>query len=222
MEKSMSPHFYRLLSQQVGIAFAQQLAFADWLGDRPWNLDLQRGTVEFGADLAYPVQLLGTEAEAAGTWLWAWANTQSKLPEHLLQASYHLRDLGFRDQIPELSDRSFSLEIATGHELSLVATGLSHLCCYYRGPYDGGALFFLVFDLPPQLWQPATPERLVSTLTQVIAQFTVDHRLMAEELLRSQGFHLTPNSTQLIATRNSHRIALTFDLQHRLTSIESS
>ncbi|MCA9269681.1 MAG: hypothetical protein KDA41_14470, partial [Planctomycetales bacterium] len=76
----MSPEFANLLSLHIGNAYAKQLAFADFLGERNWRVSISEGRVKFGNDLSYPIQLIGTEAYGDSSWLWAWANEQSNLP----------------------------------------------------------------------------------------------------------------------------------------------
>ncbi|MEM7558627.1 MAG: DUF6882 domain-containing protein, partial [Planctomycetota bacterium] len=138
----MNDNFTPLLSKHIGSAFAKQLAFADFLGDRNWGVKISEGAATFGDDLSFPIQLLGTEADADESWLWAWANEQSNLPANLLIACNELRRNGSENGIRELTERSFSQSVANGHQISMIASGLNANCCYYRGPYDGGTLFF--------------------------------------------------------------------------------
>jgi hypothetical protein len=211
--------FNDLLSQHVGSAFARQLAFADLLGERNWSLTVSEGVATFGSDLRFPVQLLGTEADGDGTWLWAWANEASNLPEKVLVACHKLRELGEREGIPELQERTISLDQASGHCVSSVASGIIGKCCYYRGPYDGGALFFLVCGPPEAVLQKVPAERAVTVIAEVISNFDVNHRAMAQSFLQSQGFSVTANAGELVATRGSDQITLSFDSQNRVTNI---
>lgn len=214
--------FNELLSQHIGLAFARQLAFADYLGERNWSVDIRQGTCGFGDDLRFPLQLLGTEAEDSDTWLWAWANEASNLPPALLQSCHALKELGDKLGIRELTERSFPLDVANGHSLALIASGLDGQCCYYRGPYRGGALFFLVKDVPVELLQPVPAERAISVLGEVISLFEVNHRLMAESFLKSQGFALEASPGQLTAKRDGDSIILAFDDQQRISGIEGA
>jgi hypothetical protein len=212
--------FNDLLAQNIGLAFARQLAFADYLGERNWSVDIQQGTCGFGDDLSFPLQLLGTEAEDSDTWLWAWANEASNLPTALLQSCNALKELGVKLGIRELTERSFPLDVASGHTLASIASGMDGQCCYYRGPYPGGALFFLVKDVPAELLRPVPAERAISVMGEVISQFEVNHRTMVESFLKSQGFALAGGSGQLSATRDADNIVLSFDNLQRLTGIE--
>ncbi|WP_345780486.1 DUF6882 domain-containing protein, partial [Xanthomonas sacchari] len=105
------------------------------------------GRVYFGEDLQFPIQLLGTAAEASASGLWAWANTASNLPPALLANANALRAHGEHEGIAELAAPSSALGEDGGHHIALLAGALRGRC-YYRAPYDGGALFFLLEDVP--------------------------------------------------------------------------
>jgi hypothetical protein len=214
--------FAQLFATVAGSAMARQLQFADYLGERDWSVDLEAGQVEFGDDLAYPIQLIGTESYQNDTWLWAWANP-SAIPIPLLEASEQLRQYGVQHHLPELTERSCKLEMADGHRLAMVASGLVRKTCYYRGPYDGGALFFLVLGLPVELFARVEAVRACTVINELIAQFEVDHRLLAESFLQDQGFALSAVGDTLHAVRDDgSKLDLTFDKLSRITEIEAA
>ena len=75
----------------------------------------------------------------------AWANTQSGIPAPLLRACESLRARGDRDGIPELTAPQLPLDAWDGHLIAMIASALTRECAgYYRGPYDGGAIFVLL------------------------------------------------------------------------------
>ncbi|KAF1712308.1 hypothetical protein CSC70_01935 [Pseudoxanthomonas kalamensis DSM 18571] len=213
--------FGALLQRHIGTAFARQLALSDLVeGEGGYDLDLHENALRFGDRLKFPVQLLGTESEGDHSWLWAWANTASQLPPELLQASLQLRDLGVRDGIAELSERTFPTTIANGHQLSLLASGVVGNACYYRAPYVGGALYLLIQPAPEEVLLPATIERCVSVIPQVISMFEVDHRAMITAFLTDQGFKLKSTTDTLIARRDNSIIDASFDATGRLNNLK--
>jgi hypothetical protein len=181
--------FPEALAQHVITAMSRQLALADVIGSRSWGVDIPAGTVRFGSDLSYGIQLLGTESEHDRTWLWAWANTQSNLPPAVLQAAGWLRGYGQQSGIAELVEPMFSLDRADGHQLALLASGLTGRC-YYRGPYEGGALFFLLEGVPAEVLAPVRFERAVMAITQVLQAFPLDHRTAVQSFLHQQGWRV--------------------------------
>lgn len=211
-----------LLSTYIGTSFAKQLAFADFLGDRNWGVQISAGVATFGDDLTFPIQLLGTEADGDSSWLWAWANEQSNLPEHLLTVCHELKQLGIDNQIPELAEPNFPLENADGHTLALIASGRKPDCCYYRGPYDGGALFFLVEDIPADIVANVTPERALTTIGQCLSQFDLNHHLMVTSFLNQQGFAIEEQPGTLTGSREGSQLEISFDDKRRVSKMNGS
>jgi hypothetical protein len=212
------PSFQELFAQHVAAAMARQLALADLLGDRDWQIDMSAGVVTFGSDLRFPIQLLGSESHRDGTWLWAWATNQSNLPPALLQLCGWLRDFGVRNGVPELIEPGFPLERADGHRLALVASGLTGRP-YYRGPYEGGALFFHLENVPDA---PVPPERAVTVLGQVIQSFEVDHRATVHGFFQQQGWPLEPTPDGLIARHpDGSTVRIAFDQLGRIAKFDA-
>jgi hypothetical protein len=208
--------FSDLLAQHVATAHARQLALADLLGERAWSLDLTEGRATFGDDLSCPIQLLGTESHVDGTWLWAWANAQSGLPPHLLTLSGWMREFGERNRIAELTDPSFPLDRAEGHQLALVASGLTGRC-YYRGPYDGGAVFFHLENVPDQ---PVAPQRAFTVLTEVIQAYPVHHRTMTTAFLQQQGWRVEAGESLVVGVHpGGTEMRVEFDELGRLSKL---
>jgi len=218
----MSEQFRYLLSRHVGSSFAKQLAFADFLGERSWGVDISEGTALFGDELSFPIQLLGTEADGDLSWLWAWANTQINLPQDLLVSCNDMKQLGLDNEIMELTERSFSQNVADGHMIAMVASGLNQNCCYYRGPYEGGALYFLVCDIPDTLRVPVTPEQAITVINQSISQFDIDHQVMVTEFLQQQLFSVTTERNIVRASRDNSDVTLSFDSQGCIEKIGGS
>ena len=72
-----------LIERYGGIALDKQLAFGEAIGNNNWNVDMTQGTISFGEDLTFPVQVLGTISHSSQTWLWAWANPKSGVSENV-------------------------------------------------------------------------------------------------------------------------------------------
>jgi hypothetical protein len=214
--------FTKLLSQHVGTAFTRQIQFGQSIGDRNFNINIKQGIVTFGEDLQYPIQLLGTEADGNNSWLWAWANEGSNFPTNILQSCNALRNFGNQHSIKEFTERSFSINVADGHSLSLAASGLNDNCCYYRAPYSGGALFFLVFNVPNEVFLSVETAQAIEVITEVISHVDVEHQIMCESFLRSQGFTVELSEGKIDAIRGNDTIKIMFDSQKRILEIGGS
>ncbi len=220
--------FSELVERHIGLSFRKQLALGDFLGNHSWQLDIGKGTVDFGKGpglfgkrRVYPIQVLGTEAEESGTWLWAWANTQSNIPPGLLKAVHRVRSFGESQGVNELTTAALPSSEYPGHLLASIAAGIADADCYYRGPYPGGAAFFLVYETPLRQAPPTPDVRVVNVLAQVVGAFAVDnHRAMARAYLESEGFRIDEADSGWSAADESGRVvAITFDDMGRIARI---
>jgi hypothetical protein len=211
--------FEDLFAQHVATGMARQLALAELLGDRGWQLDLNAGAVTFGNDLRYPVQLLGTESHADRTWLWAWANSASNIDPSLLQLAGWLREHGRGEGIRELYEPSLRLDRIDGHRLSLVASGLTGRP-YYRGTYNGGAIFFHLENLPSRVQGAVPPEKAFTVLGQVIQAFAVDHRTVVVSFLRQQGWRVDDSKNGVVGRHpDGSHMRVAFDQLGRISEL---
>lgn len=171
--------FLSLVSLSAGMAIARQNAFGELIvGENPWSVDIRARTIRFG-EHEFPFGILGTQSDTIGTWLWGWANTEANLPELALAASRRAKKaLG---ECPEFSTGKFMLdELHTGHNLAMAAVGAAEKCvCYYRCPYDGGALFVQIDGLPDEIFAPLDSAKFMRQYLEIISGFYCDHRLLA-------------------------------------------
>ena len=211
--------FDDLFTHHVATGMARQLALADLLGARGWQLDLNAGMVTFGDDLRYPVQLLGTESHGDGTWLWAWANTGSNLDPSLLQLAGWLREHGRIEGVRELTEPSMRLDRVDGHRLALIASGLTGRP-YYRGSYNGGAIFFHLENLPSRVQGAVPPEKVFTVLGQVLQAFAVDHRSVVVAFLRQQGWRVDDSPAGVLGRHSDgSQMRVTFDHLGRISDL---
>ncbi|WP_246613065.1 DUF6882 domain-containing protein [Paractinoplanes bogorensis] len=210
--------FDDLFSRHVLTGIARQFAFADVIGERNWAVDMGAGVATFGDDLRFPLQLLGSESHGDNSWLWAWANHASNLPPALTQLCTWLRGYGETQGVAELTERSFPLERADGHRLALVASGLTGRP-YYRGPYEGGALFFHLEGVPQQ---EILPERALTVISQTISAFPFDHRAGVGAFFEQQGWPVDSGESLIAHHPAGAELTVSFDHLGRIAQLNGS
>ncbi|MGI5157499.1 DUF6882 domain-containing protein [Microbispora sp. CA-102843] len=207
------------LSLCVASSLVRQSNLGDLIGEHNWAVDITTGTITFGESLSFPIQLLGTESDDDRTWLWAWANTRSNIPHELVHAVAWLREYGHRHHIPELTEATLPLDHADGHTLALLSAGLTGLC-YYRGPYQGGAAYFLLQNVPHSVLAPTGPEDVVPVLSQIMEMYDLDHRTLVENFLIQQGWHVQTTQATLVGRHpGGSNLHLEFDEHGRAGGI---
>jgi hypothetical protein len=212
-----------LFHRHAAASFDKQLHLGDLLGDLPWRFDLPSGRLSFGNRFHFPTQLVGTEGEGDQTWLWAWANSESGIPESHLQASRKIRQLGEERKIREFTEACIPLARAKGHVLAMIASGVCGAAAYYRGPYEGGALFMLIPEgaFERKIAHPVL--RITTVFPQLIMSFELDHRKAFLGYLEFYRMEVEERARQVIAQAPSgERLTADFDGKGRLAGIKTS
>lgn len=222
----MSPQFRRLFNEHVAAAFDKQDHPVDVIGQRPWRFNMAAGTLTLGDDLRWQVQVLGTQADESNTWLWAWANAASNIPPALVRAAGAMRALGEQHGIPELTEPELPVtDDVNGHFLSMAASGALGARGYYRGPYDGGAVFLLITDagVPPVPTGTGYPILRVAMRYQQALNYPCDPRPALEGYLRYYGLPFrAEGSSVFVDGPNEPRLTATFDHLGRLAKLTST
>jgi hypothetical protein len=212
------------LSQHMGMAIARQLALSDYLGQHTWQANLEAGRIIFNGNQAYPIQALGSESSLDNTWLWIWANTESlrQFPPSLFQDAHRMRHLGEAEMIAELTTDIMPISIlSNGAVYSALAVGVCGAACYYRCPYENGALFCLLYDVPLTV-KPLPLERAATVIMQLL-QSGMPHKAVITPFLEQQGYVITTQDKTWIAEDAAKRqIQLTFDDSDRINGLKTS
>ncbi|MGO8670120.1 MAG: DUF6882 domain-containing protein [Capsulimonadaceae bacterium] len=212
---------HALFTEHVATSLLKQEAVDAEVTGQGWEADLSAGSIWFANGFTCRVQVLGSESDISQTWLWAWANTASRLPAFVFEDAVTLRKLGEARGIPELTRPTLPRESCRGDHLALIASGVCAADGYYRGPngHGNGSLYFLLYDTPKAY--PPHPARIVTMISRVANEYPVDHRSMATAFLKQQGFTILDVMGDIEAVRpDGAVIELSFDAQHRLSTME--
>lgn len=152
--------------------------------DQNWNVDFSKGIISFGND-TYPVQLIGSESNSSNTWMWGWNNVNN-FPESLVSLANEMLSKGDEWELDPLRVPQFDLnDVFNGHNLSIVACGISKDdYFYYRGPHNGGAVFLAVGNVPAEVFAPINISEFANLTMQCVQQFPIDHKIFVESLLQ--------------------------------------
>ncbi|ERJ57474.1 DUF6882 domain-containing protein [Sphingobacterium paucimobilis] len=209
-----------LLEQYGGIALEKQLDFGELIGDNNWNVDMTAGTISFGDSLSFPLQVLGTFSHSSETWLWAWANQQSDLPDSIQQNALQLKKYGDDNDFGLLRNPRFDFSTNELHILGIIATGLCHADAYYIADYGQGAMLLTITDSRIKQVRHDIHDRVRVVFPQLISQFEIDHQNALRSYLRTKGYTIEETKTTLTATKDSDIIRAEFDDLSRLTNLQ--
>jgi hypothetical protein len=222
----MNPILITAFDRHAAATFDKQSYLDDLVGKLGrWDFDMERGVLSFGGQKhQWKVQLLGTQSDQSGTWLWAWGNEASEIPKDLLAAANSLRNLGADKGISELCTAKLPTDKRDGHFWAILATGLCKANAYYRAPYEGGAVFLLIKDTTYQRQIVDPLCRLLSVFPQAISTFEIsNHKHALAGHAEYQGLSVQPQGdVVLIADSHGKRLLAKFDDHNRLVELSGT
>ena len=209
------------LEQYALLALEKQEKLAALVNEHTSELDLCSGTISFNSGPAAPFQALGSESDNTLTWLWAWSEEQIELPEDLLTSSLQLKDWGKQEGIEEFTIPSVDLNRADGHVLSIISSQISGASCYYRSPYEGGAVFVLIFSEVVDRQPPFGLDGLSRQFADLISRYEFNHRNTLVSYLRANNPSFTEKGPFISARLvTGEKLIAEFDGQGRLKTID--
>ncbi|MEM1298540.1 MAG: DUF6882 domain-containing protein [Pseudomonadota bacterium] len=214
-------HTYQnLLEKHLARAWSCQDRLSDQIGGEGWECDLQEGTLSFSNGQVFRIGLLGSYGEGAGTWLWAWANQgMAHLPEPVLAAANGLRALGEEHQIVQLTEAEFEADETDCALMAMLAVGHLGQGAFYRGPYEGGAAYFIIEPLEA-LTGPTDVARIPRLISECTG-FGLPSRAVVEGFFRAERFDLESAGDKLVATRGETSFSVSFDEEGRVAEVSA-
>lgn len=216
MSLHLEDHIFRVLENQFRLY--------QFLGKHNWAFNMDEGQLTFtnaetGQALAScPVQILGTESTELGTWLWAWANTASEIPDRLLSGVRKVKEAGERAE--QLEFMSPSLKVSyerMATELAIVATGHLGLFTYYACGYDGGAMYAAVESCPEVEGTPRDGLLVNRIIFTSLSALDFNHRQAVHAYL---GDPAEMEGDEGVWSVNNDGVRIRFDSQDRVTRLE--
>jgi hypothetical protein len=219
--KEATIDFELLVEQHAGLSFEKQLRFGELIGNEAWQLDMAAGTITFGA-FVFPIQIIGSFSFQDNSWMCAWANTESGLPENLLQQSYKLRAIGEEEDIDALNSGHFNVEEEFVHQMGMFACGFFETKSYYCANYGQGILVVTIDSDQIPAIDKSKVEVLGTTFSQLISTVELDHRNTFFNYLMDREFLINVTNEAIEGLKEDRLIKATFDDWNRLTALNSN
>lgn len=204
------------------LAFEKQGKLSRLIGEHVWELDLVAGTIRFD-DRTFPFQVLGTESENTLTFLWAWADEQTEIPENLLASSLKLKEWGRQEGIAEFTAPSVDVSRADGHMLAMISSVIANVSCYYRAPYEGGAVYLLITAPEIDAQPPFGVAGFIAGLASLAASYDLNHRTAFTAYFRAKNLPVVDKGPLVAAQlETGEPITAEFDAAGRCVSVNGN
>jgi hypothetical protein len=208
-----------LIERYGGIALEKQLDFGDIIGSNNWNVDVTKGTISFGPELCFPMQSIGTFSHSSQTWLWAWANTKSGLPESIIQQSLQLKKYGEDNEIDLLRNDTFDFSKDELHLVGAIASGMFNSSAYYIADYGQGAMVVTIKSGIVDKARTDNHLRILTVFPQLISLFDMNHKNALVNYLQAKGYVVSDAENMVTGIKNNNTITGQFDELSRLTKL---
>ncbi|MCC3156217.1 hypothetical protein LJ737_03160 [Hymenobacter sp. 15J16-1T3B] len=212
----------QLLERYGAIAYDKQNDLFDVIGENSWSFDMAAGTISFGPALVFPVQILGTFSHSSESWLWAWANTQSGIPERLLTQARQLKTYGEEQEIDLLKHDAVDAEEDDLHLIGSIASGLFDASGYYLADYGQGIMLITLKSELIDQHRKHDVARLLHAFPEAISLYELDHRPAFISYAALKGYTVTEQADAVTASSAAGSLTATFDSLGRLSNLSGS
>ena len=202
-----------LIEQFGGVAFEKQIVLDDIVDNKPWQIDMEKQQIVFGDDLYLSFQLLGTYSYSTKTWLWAWANDKSDLPESIIQQALELKKYGEDNGIELFTHCNLNAGQGDLHIMGLIASGIFNASGYYIADYGEGSLMLTFSDehIEQTYQKNSTHLQILSVFQQFISTYEMNHYFVLKHYLLAKDYQVTfDDGLKLIATKDQCQISAEF------------
>ncbi|MFC5048472.1 DUF6882 domain-containing protein [Aquimarina hainanensis] len=210
-----------LYNQCVARSFEQQNIFADMVSDQSWDFNMGKGTVTFGTQ-EFSMQMLGTYSEKEKSWLWAWGNQQSGIPEVLLEAVHELRSVGSKYGVEDFVSPKIDTEEDPGHFYGAIASSLTGMSCYCPLKFKGLNVYVLIKSDEIEAKELKEPSLLAANFTKMLTAVACSHKHALYSYLEKKGYSMELTGNNIVATKEGDQLLGIFDLKGRLVKLTNN
>lgn len=209
-----------LLETYGAIAFEKQKKLTEYIGELSWEIDLNTGEIYFEDKYIFPFQIIGTFSYSSETWLWAWANSGSNIPEGLLEQALSLKKYGEENEIDLLQDEQFDADKQDLHLLGMIASGMFNTSGYYLADYGQGIMCVTIKSEVVDKLPVDNHLSILTSFPEFISSFETNHKNALTNYLKLKGYKLEFENQKLTAEGNGKTIYAEFDELSRLKELK--
>ena len=211
-----------LYDRSFALACEKQEIFAKIVEGLDWSCDMLEGKLTYGDDKVFDIQVIGTYSENEKSWLWAWANNQSGIPETFLQTSLAMRNLGTTHQLQDLTSPKLQSATDPGAFYSVIALGVFGDTCYVPLTFKGLKVYVTVRSKEVDGMARNEASLICSHFTNLTASYQFPHKYCLQYYLMAKGYQVENCGNNILAKKGKDQILGIFDLKGKLMKISNS
>jgi hypothetical protein len=219
IKKEDSDSFQIIFNKYGAMALDKQENLTQIIGENVGKLNLDEGTISFGDDLTFPVQILGTLATDAGKWHWAWDNEDIGFPKDLIQEAIKVKEYGEKHNIPEFTSNMQDIDLFEAHMIAMTISGIFDNDSYYFTDFQG--IIFIVTIKSSEIPKENTVERFINVFNKFQKEFDIKSRLAFKSYTKLRGYEYKERDEFSVAKIGHSRVIVGFSERDNVTHIQT-
>lgn len=211
-------NFKTIFSKYGCIGSEKQKSFLNYIGDLNGDLDIDNGTLSFGKDINFNIQILGFYSEEFNQWSWGWDNENIGFNEDLIKKSQELKEIGEKYSINELTTPSYEIDFDDCYALAMLATSLLNQSAYFIATIEDLDIFVLIDS--DEIPVDNSTENFRYTYHDFQKNFDVFPRIAFEGYTKAKGHFYKERDDFVLAKIGEDRVIVGFSDKNRVTNIQ--
>ena len=211
--------FQTIFAKFGALALDKQESLGELIGDNVGNLNIEKGSISFGNDLVFDIQIIGTLSSETNKWHWAWDNKEIGLPEDLIKEAVKVKEFGEKYNINQFTTNIFDGDNLEAHLLAMTVSGIMDDAGYYAADFD--EVTFFVTIQSDKIPRDDTIERFVNVYSRFHKEFDVKARLAFEGYSKLRGYEYKEKEEFSVAKINESRVIVGFTDRGNVTHIQT-
>ena len=214
-----SDSFQIIFTKYGAMSLDKQENLGQIIGENVGELDIDEGTISFGDDLTFTVQILGTLATDTGKWHWAWDNKDIGFPEDIVQEAIKIKKFGEEHNISQFTTNIFGADLLEAHIIAMTVSGIFNNDAYYAVNFD--EIVFFVTIKSSEVPKDESIERFVNVFDRFQKEFDVKPKLAFESYTKLKGYEYKERDEFSLAKIGQSRVIVGFSERGNMTHIQT-
>ena len=207
--------FKVILSKYGALALDKQENLSELIGDKVGNLDIEKGTLDFG-DLTFDIQILGFFMQESKQWSWAW-DSEDIFGGDLIQSALRIKEIGDEFEIAEFSTPVLNAIYDDCHTLAMTSTAILGLGAYYAVSEDGLDIFVAIdSDL---IKENDSAKKFRDTFYIFQKNFNIYPKIAFESYTKLKGYGFKPHDDFALAKIGEARVMAGYTERGNITRL---
>lgn len=214
-----SDSFQTIFTKYGPMALDKQENLGQIIGENIGKLSIDEGTISFGDDLTFPVQILGTLATDTSKWHWAWDNKDIGFPKDLIQEAIKVKEFGEKHNIDQFTTNIFGADSLEAHIIAMTVSGIFNDSAYYSVDFNG--IIFFVTIKSNEIPKDETIERFVHIFNKFQKEFDVKPKLVFKYYTQIKGYEYKEREEFSVAIIGQSRVIVGFTERGNVSHIQT-